>query len=405
MAPLVSDFDDFYTRRLYHRIEGAWNRPIASCPASVTTLLTRSRAGYGSAFTRTGETANVLNLGSYNYLGFGDPNSPTKPAVFAALDKYSVSTSSPRVCLGTTQLHVELERVTARFLGKEAAMIFGMGFGTNSTGIPALVGKGGLIISDANNHASIACGARTSGSVIRVFKHNDVRSLEAVLRHAIISGQPKSHRPWTKILILIEGIYSMEGEICPLAEIVALKNKYHAYLFVDEAHSIGAIGENGRGICEYSGVDPKDVDVLMGTFTKSFGAVGGYIAADKNVVDFLRANSAGSVYSSSISPPAVQQVISAFKIMLHEDGTTIGRNKLDSLRENSNYFRQRLINMGCHVLGDWDSPIVLLMLYHPAKIASFSTECLKRGVTTAAAHTHPMHAKRSARPLLSLLPS
>ena len=371
------------TRRLYHRIEGAWNRPINSCPAAVTTLLKREREGYGTAFHRTGEEANVLNLGSYNYLGFGDPNSPTKPAVYEALEKYSISTSSPRVNAGTTALHVELEAICARFLGKEAAMIFGMGFGTNSTGIPALVGKGGLIISDANNHSSIACGARTSGAVIRVFKHNSVSSLEAVIRHAILTGQPKSHRPWTKILILVEGIYSMEGEIAPLPEIVALKKKYKCYLFVDEAHSIGAIGENGRGICEYAGVDPKDVDILMGTFTKSFGAVGGYLAADRATIDFLRTNSAGSVYSSSISPPAVQQVISAFKIMLHEDGTSIGRTKLDTLRENSNYFRKRLLDMGCHVLGDWDSPIVLLMLYHPAKIASFSEECLRRGVSAA----------------------
>jgi serine palmitoyltransferase len=377
---LVSDFDDFYTRRLYHRIEECWNRPISSCPAPVTTMMIRSRSAYGQPYEVTGEHRHVLNLGSYNYLGFGDPNSPTREAVFASLERYGISTTSTRVNMGTTLLHAELEEVTARFVGKEAAMIFGMGFGTNSTGIPALAGKGGLIISDSNNHASIAVGARTSGAVIRVFKHNDMRSLEAVLRHAIVSGQPKSHRPWTKILILVEGIYSMEGEMAPLPEIVALKKKYGAYLFVDEAHSIGAIGANGRGICEYAGVDPRDVDVLMGTFTKSFGAVGGYIAADRDVIEFLRANSAGSVYSSSISPPAVQQVLSAFRIMMHEDGTTIGRRKLDTLRENSNYFRSRLNEMGCHTLGDWDSPIVLLMLYHPAKITAFSTECLRRGL-------------------------
>jgi len=378
----VSDFDDFYTRRLYHRIEGSWNRPIGSCPAPVTTLLKRARTQYGEPWMLTGEHKHVLNLGSYNYLGFGDPHSKTRDAVFAALDHYGVSTTSPRVSLGTTALHAQLEEVTARFVGKEAAMIFGMGFGTNSTGIPALLGvaKGGLIISDANNHASIACGARTSGAVIRVFKHNDTRSLEAVLRHAILNGQPKSHRPWTKILILIEGIYSMEGEMAPLAEIVALKKKYGAYLFVDEAHSVGAIGPNGAGICDYSGVSPSEVDVLMGTFTKSFGAVGGYIAADRDVIDFMRAHSAGSVYSASISPPAVQQVLSAFQIMMHQDGSVVGQTKLDSLRENSNYFRQALNKMGCHTLGDWDSPIVLLMLYHPARISSFSEECLKRGV-------------------------
>jgi len=379
-APLVSDFDEFVTRRLYHRVEGCWNRPISSCPAPVTTMLQRGRARYGEGLQLTGEHKHVLNVGSYNYLGFGDPNSATKPAVFAALEHYSVSTSSPRVSLGTTALHAQLEEVTARFVGKEAALVFGMGFGTNSTGIPALVGKGGLLISDANNHSSIVCGARTSGAVVRVFKHNDTRSLEAVLRHAILSGQPKSHRPWTKILILIEGIYSMEGEMAPLAEIVALKKKYGAYLFVDEAHSVGAIGPNGKGICDHSGVSPSEVDVLMGTFTKSFGAVGGYIAADRDVVEFLRANSAGSVYSASISPPAVQQVLSAFQIMMHQDGTDLGQTKLDSLRENGNYFRARLNDMGCHTLGDWDSPIVLLMLYHPARISGFSVECLKRGL-------------------------
>ncbi len=114
----------------------------------------------------------MVNLGSYNYLGFGDPNSPTKGDVFDALENYGITTSSPRVSIGSTTLHRELEALVARFLGKEDAMIIGMGFGTNSTGIPALIGKGGLIISDSNNHSSIAVGARTSGATIRVFKHN-----------------------------------------------------------------------------------------------------------------------------------------------------------------------------------------------------------------------------------------
>jgi len=376
----VSDFEDFYTRRLYHRIEDGWNRPISSCPASMMTLLLRDRKGYGYPMYLTGKTQEVINLGSYNYLGFGDPNSPTKDEVFQALEQYSTSTCSTRVNLGTTMLHAELELLVARFVGKDAAMIYGMGFGTNSTGIPALIGKGGLIISDSNNHSSIAVGARTSGAVIRVFKHNNMASLEAVIRRAIIDGQPKTHRPWKKILIMVEGIYSMEGEICPLADIVAIKKKYGCYLYVDEAHSIGAIGANGRGICEFSGVSPGDVDILMGTFTKSFGAVGGYIASSRETITFLKTSSAGSVYSASISPPAVQQVISAFKIILGEDGTNIGRQKLDALRNNANFFRQKLIEMGCHVLGEWDSPIIPLMLYHPAKITAFSRECLKRGV-------------------------
>ncbi len=208
----------------------------------------------------------------------------------------------------------------------------------------------------------------------------DVNHLEQVIRRSIIDGQPKTHRPWKKILIMVEGIYSMEGHICPIKEIVAIKKKYKCFLYVDEAHSIGALGQNGRGVCEYAGVDTKDVDILMGTFTKSFGAVGGYVASSKEIIDYLRYSSAGSVYSASISPPAVQQCISAFKIILGEDGTDIGRKKIDQLKINANYFRSKLMEMGCHVLGDFDSPIVPMMLYHPCKIPAFSRQCYERGL-------------------------
>jgi len=223
-------------------------------------------------------------------------------------------------------------------------------------------------------------GARTSGAAIRVFAHNDPEDLEAVLRQAITEGQPRTHRPWRKILIMIEGIYSMEGEMCPLREIVRIKKKYKCYLYVDEAHSIGAIGPTGRGICDQMRVNPADVDVLMGTFTKSFGAVGGYIAGSRQLVAWLRRHCAGSVYCSSISPPACQQVISAMKIIMGEDGTDIGRRKLLALRDNANFFRSRMMAMGGHVLGDWDSPIIPVMLYNPAKIPAFSRECLARGL-------------------------
>lgn len=259
-------------------------------------------------------------------------------------------------------------------------MIFGMGFGTNSTGIPALIGKGGLIISDSMNHASIVCGARTSGAKIRVFKHNDVEDLEWVVRDSIVQGQPRTHLPWTKILILVEGIYSMEGEMAPLDKIVEIKKKYGCYLMVDEAHSIGAIGPTGRGITEVKGVPTSDVDIMMGTFTKSFGAVGGYMAGSKALVSYLRKASVGSVHSSSISPPACQQILSSMGIIMGTDGTNLGKQKLKALRENSDYFRRRVTEMGFHVLGDYGSPVVPMMLYHPAKIPAFSRECLKRGL-------------------------
>jgi serine palmitoyltransferase len=382
-APLRSDLEDFFTRRLYLRIADVFNRPIAGAPSDWIDVMERDLISPGK-YSLRGTTRKCLNLGSYNYLGFGDPDSPCKDEVLKAVEAYSSHTCSSRIQLGTTSLHLELEKTVARFVGKEAAMVFGMGFGTNSTGIPALVGKGGLVISDALNHSSIVTGARSSGASITTFKHNDVKDLERVIRKSICDGQPKSHRPWTKILILIEGIYSMEGEMCPLAEIVAVKKKYKCYLYIDEAHSIGAIGPNGKGICDQKGVDPADVDVMMGTFTKSFGAVGGYLAGSKELIDNLRPYCAGHVHSASISPPAAQQVISAMRIILGEDGTNIGRKKLDALRDNSNYFRERLIGMGCQVLGDENSPVVPTLLCLPGAIACFSRLCFELNIAVVA---------------------
>jgi serine palmitoyltransferase len=384
-APIVSDFEDFYTRRAYGRIHDCWNRPITSAPASRISVIERERVyhpvtGYTLDTRETGRSLDALNLGSYNYLGFGDNDSPTKESVLAALDKYAVSTCSARNDAGTTPLHRELETVVARYVGKEAAMIFGMGFGTNSTGLPALVGPGTLVISDELNHASIVVGARSSGAKIAVFKHSNVKDLERVIRKAIVEGQPRTHRPWRRIMIVVEGIYSMEGEFCPLAEIVALKKKYKCYLYVDEAHSIGAVGPTGKGVCDITGVDPADVDILMGTFTKSFGAVGGYLAADRSVIEYLRYHCMGSVYSPSISPPACQQIIAAMKIILGEDGTDNGKKRLQAIYDNANYFRDELRDYGFHVLGEPGSPVVPLMLYVPSQIKHFSAECLARNM-------------------------
>merc|ERR1712032_546813 len=182
-------------------------------------------------------------------------------------------------------------------------------------------------------------------------------------------GQPLHHRPWTKILVMMEGIYSMEGEVGKLKEIVAITKKYKCYIYVDEAHSIGALGKTGRGICEHCGVDPSDIDILMGTFTKSFGGMGGYIASSKEFINALKRQSAGAIYSTAMSPVVCQQII-----------TALGKQKLKQIKENSNYFRRGLIEMGCQVLGDNDSPVIPLMLFSPSKISLFSRECYKRGL-------------------------
>lgn len=375
-APLLDSFEAFYTRRLYDRISDAWNRPIASCPSNRITVMDRELG----SLELTKRKIDCINLGSYNYLGFADPDSPCQESVLKSLEHYSVATCSTRNALGTTRLHRELEEFVAQFLNKPASMIFGMGFGVNSTGIPFLMGKGDLVISDKMNHASIVFGCRSSGAKIRVFDHNNVAQCEKLVRDAIIHGQPRTHRPWRKIMIIVEGVYSMEGHTADLKPIVEIKKKYGVYLFVDEAHSIGALGRTGRGICEHAGVDPADVDILMGTFTKSFGAVGGYIASSKEVVATMRRHCSGAVYSQSLSPVACQQIISALKIIAGLDGTDNGAVRLQQLKDNANYFRRRLIAMGAKVLGDNDSPVVPVLIGDPAKLSAFSRECLNHNL-------------------------
>jgi serine palmitoyltransferase len=166
--------------------------------------------------------------------------------------------------LGNTRVHEDLEATVARFVGKEAAVVYTMGYGTNTSTIAALINQPGtLIVSDAQNHLSIVNGCRNTPAAVRVFRHNDPKHLEEILREAIVNGQPRYNRPWKKIIVMVEGIYSMEGSICKLKDIVAACKKFKAYIYVDEAHSIGALGKTGRGICEQSGVNPEDIGKIF----------------------------------------------------------------------------------------------------------------------------------------------
>uniref|UniRef100_A0A0D9V9U8 serine C-palmitoyltransferase n=1 Tax=Leersia perrieri TaxID=77586 RepID=A0A0D9V9U8_9ORYZ len=379
-APICEGPEDFYFRRFYRRMQDCFGRPIAGKPDAWFDVVERYSNDSNKTLHRTKNISKCLNLGSYNYLGFAAADEYCTPQVIESLKKYSASTCSVRVDGGNTKLHVELEELVARFVGKPAAILFGMGYVTNSAIIPALVEKGSLIISDSLNHNSIVNGSRGSGATVRVFQHNNPAHLEEVLREQIAGGQPRTHRPWKKIIVIVEGIYSMEGELCKLPEIIAVCKKYKAYTYLDEAHSIGAVGKSGRGVCELLGVDPADVDIMMGTFTKSFGSCGGYIAASKEIIDHLKHICPAHIYATSMSPPAVQQAISAIKVILGEDGSNRGAKKLSQIRENSNFFRSELQKMGFEVLGDNDSPVMPIMIYNPAKIPAFSRECLRQNV-------------------------
>ncbi|XP_062617555.1 serine palmitoyltransferase 2-like [Saccostrea cucullata] len=207
-----------------------------------------------------------------------------------------------------------------------------------------------------------------------------MEDLESKLRFAVTEGMPRTHRPWKKILIVVEGIYSMEGSIVRLPDIIRLKKKYKAYVYLDEAHSIGALGPHGKGVVDYFGVNPKDIDIMMGTFTKSFGAVGGYLGGTKNLINHLRVSSHSAIYSSSMPMCVVQQVLSSMKIMLGKDGTDEGKKRIDTLAWNTTYFRTRMKEMGFIVYGNDHSPVVPTLLFMPGKISCLSRECLQRGL-------------------------
>jgi 7-keto-8-aminopelargonate synthetase-like enzyme len=347
-APLLKSWENFYTRHLYARVQDAFNRPIGSNPGAMISVLERGSTNHmktmrvigklveksvdgdqrclsaeyerGPHFTtvpHNGVAARrCLNLGSYNYLGFADDWQNTcAPAVTNCVSEdFAPSTSSSRGEFGTTVLHEQLERIVADFCGKDDAIVLNMGFNVNASVIPTLMTHGDLILSDELNHTSIVAGARASGAAIRVFGHNDTKSLNHALREAVVMGRPRTRRPWNRIWVLVEGIYSMEGEYCNLRSIVQLCKQYGAYIYLDEAHSIGSMGATGRGVTEYCGVDTADIDIMMGTFTKSFGGMGGYIAAQQSIIDVLRERCAASVHHNALPPIVCQQVITAFQV-------------------------------------------------------------------------------------------
>lgn len=366
-----------------------------------------------------------MNVSSYNYLGFASSTGGCADAVEACLKRYGVSGGGFRHDGSTLDLHLQCENLISKFMGVESAMVVSMGFATNSTTIPALVNKGCLVISDEFNHASIRFGVRLSGASVRTFKHNDMKALEKLLRDSISQGQPRTHRPWKKIMVVVEGLYSMEGSMVNLPVVLDLKDRYKFYLYVDEAHSVGAIGPNGRGVCDYFGIDPRNIDILMGTFTKSFGAAGGYIAGSKSVIDRLKLRSHGMAYSEIMSPPVLAQIIASMSSIMgvapplatppemekveFDDNRSIvstrqtvygpasagilppwmqlpsnllngteGRERLRRLAFNTRYLSSALRKLGFIVYGHRDSPIVPLLLFHPGKMHMFSQMMLNR---------------------------
>jgi len=291
------------------------------------------------------ENRDVIMMGSNSYLGLA--NHPRiRGAMHAALDRYGSGCSGSPLLNGTLDIHRELARRLAVFTGKDDAMLYSTGYQANVGALSALVGRHDVLIMDKRNHASLIDGARLSGARLVRYEHNDMHSLEQVLaRHADDA-----------CLIVSDSVFSMEGTIIDLPAMVALKKRYGARLMLDESHAIGVFGSGGRGIAEHYGL-ASEVDIIMGTFSKSFASVGGFIAGDAVIIDSLRHTSRGHIFSASLPPAAVAAVLAALDVMESEPG------RRDVLRRNAMIMGEGLRSLGYRVDAS-ESPIVPVFCGH-----------------------------------------
>ena len=286
----------------------------------------------------------VLMFGSNSYMGL--TNHPkVKEAAIEATKKYGTGLAGSPFLNGTLDIHKELEQKLAAFVGKEDAMLYSSGFEVNLGVVSTLTGRNDSIILDEQDHASIIEGRRLSFSKALKYKHNDMVSLEEQL---------KKCSPEEIKLIVTDGVFSMEGDVANLPEIVRLAKQYNASVMVDEAHGIGVFGRQGRGTCDHFGVT-DDVDLIMGTFSKSFASLGGFIACDKTITNFLRHHSRSYIFTASITPASTAAASAALDIMMSEP------ERMENLWDITHYALDGFRNMGCEI-GNTSTPIIPLYI-------------------------------------------
>ena len=284
----------------------------------------------------------VLMFGSNAYTGLvGDPR--VEAAAKAAIDQYGTGCAGSRFLNGTLDIHVKLEKELAAFEHKDDALCFSTGFTVNSGVLSVVCGREDYIICDDRNHASIVDGRRLSFATCLKYKHNDMEDLEKQLQKC----KPESIK-----LIVVDGVFSMEGDLANLPEIVRLKKKYNASIFVDEAHGLGVFGKEGRGVCDYFGVT-DDVDLIMGTFSKSLASIGGFIAGDSDTINYLRHTCRTYIFSASNTPSATAAAMEALHIIRTEP------ERIEKLWDVTKYALKRFSEEGFEI-GDTESPIIPL---------------------------------------------
>lgn len=304
----------------------------------------------------------VLMFGSNSYLGLTNHPKVIEAAV-AATKKYGTGCAGSRFLNGTLDIHIALEDRLAKFVGKDEAIIYSTGFQVNLGVASCLTGREDYILWDELDHASIIEGCRLSMSKKIKYKHNDMESLEKKLQMC---------DPDKVKLIITDGVFSMEGDVANLPKICELAKKYNAAVYVDEAHGIGVFGNQGRGTCDHFGVT-KDVDLIMGTFSKSFAALGGFIATDSVTANYLRHNSRSYIFSASITPASTAAVNAALDIMESEP------ERIEHLWKVTNYALEGFRNIGCEI-GHTSTPIIPLFIRDNDKTFAVTRDLLEDGI-------------------------
>lgn len=304
----------------------------------------------------------VLMFGSNSYMGL--TNHPkVKEAAIEAIKKYGTGCAGSPFLNGTLDIHKELEARLAAFVGKEDAMIYSTGFEVNLGVVSCITGREDYVLLDEQDHASIIEGRRLSFSTAYKYKHNDMASLETQLQKCA---------PDKVKLIVTDGVFSMEGDVANLPEIVRLAKKYDATVMVDEAHGMGVFGKQGRGTCDHFGVS-DDVDLIMGTFSKSFASLGGFIACDKSITNYLRHHSRSYIFTASITPASTAAANAALDIMLNEP------ERQQHLWDLTHYALEGFRSMGCEI-GHTSTPIIPLFIRDNNKTFAITRDLMNEGI-------------------------
>jgi glycine C-acetyltransferase len=325
----------------------------------------------------------VLMLCSNNYLGFST-HPKIKDAAARAAEKYGAGSGSVRTIAGNMDIHAELETRLAKFKRAEASLVYQSGYATNVGLIPQLVGKDDLILSDELNHGSIIDGARLTHAERAVYKHNDTADLQRVLEES-----EKRNPPYRRILIITDGVFSMDGDIAPLDVIAKLAAEHGAMVYVDDAHGEGVLGEGGRGVVSHFKLDRKMVHVEMGTFSKAFGVVGGHISGSRDLVNFAENKSRSFLLSGSHPPAVVAACIAAIDTLESEP------EHVNRLWQNTKYFRSAIRDLGFNT-GRSETPIVPIIVGESGVAGKLSQRLFEEGVF-ALPIVYPVVAKDKAR--------